>query len=984
MRRAFGVTLMRRLILAGLLLTRGVLAACPVVPFQNVASTSLSPTATTRLNLARQAEGSYTGYQIGQALPHGVVSVSPGFQKQLTACVPAGSAAAFRTGSVPAGTSAQVQATAVVASGNYLVVGLTATRDAEVTVFDPSMNFISTATYAVNGSLLSLVDMNGDGKLDIVAVGGGNITILLGNGGSSFQAPVVYSVLLEEPYQLSVFNSFAVGDLNGDGKPDLVLTVEGSLSVNVLTYFGKGDGTISAGPSTPVPSTVTAAALGDLNGDGKLDLVFGAGSPYQPLVGAGDYVGVALGAGDGSFAAPVYISVNAPGSSIAIGDMNRDGIPDIVTSATILFGDGKGGFPKRQDYQNSASGAVILTDFDGDGRVDVVISGGSPALLTGMYGAGLTVLFGRADGTFFGPPASFVPVLAMPNTFLTNLQAADFNGDGIPDVVYAGAHGVTVMLGKGDGTFAVPPVADSGTGWEVATGDFNGDGKRDIAAIYSGYNGPGTLSFFAGNGDGTLQSPVTVSIPVGASGIVAGDFDHNGKLDLALLFSTEEGASADVVTIYLGNGDGSFQAGMSYQAGRAAQWMGTGDLNHDGNIDLIITSSQGGAQSKNLITLLGRGDGTFVMGTGVVLEANVVGNYGPSIVTLADFNLDGNLDVAVGLTAISTAPTGFAILLGKGDGTFQTPLITRTTANSLAAADVNDDGIPDLVVLSPTLSYMIGNGDGSFQPPISLQVQGAPSDGLEGAPLLIADFNRDGKPDLVSTALPFGLFAMLNLTSGPPAFRVVSSASFAPGPVAADSFVSAIGTNLPAWIGGLSIMVTDAVGVSRQATVLYASATQVNFIMPAGSSAGVATVSMAGLSTQVQIVPVKAGLFTLNANGLAAAYAVRVDAAGNQTTEPVYVVQGGKVIASPINLGAATDQIYLALFGTGFDNLSAGDVSVQVGGQSAMVSYCGPQGLAGLDQINVLLPRQLAGSGDSAVVVSVGGFASNVVRVTIQ
>jgi uncharacterized protein (TIGR03437 family) len=347
---------------------------------------------------------------------------------------------------------------------------------------------------------------------------------------------------------------------------------------------------------------------------------------------------------------------------------------------------------------------------------------------------------------------------------------------------------------------------------------------------------------------------------------------------------------------------------------------------------------------------------------------------------LADFNRDGKLDLCV------IVPSGFAVLSGRGDGTFQAPVINSLPTTSLAAADLDGDGIPDLItysLLNNVLYSLLGNGDGTFQPPVALNIFG-------GEALLIADVNRDGKPDLVAPLWPFGVFSLLNLTPGPPAFKIVSSATFALGPVAPDSFVSAVGTNLPPSLKALSILVTDAAGVVQSATPLYASATQINFLMPSGISTGVATVSITSpfnamtLVTQVDVVAVAPGLFTENTAGLAAAYAIRVDAQGNQTVLPVFTVQGGVVTATPIDLGASTDRVYLILFGTGFDQAATASVNVTVAGKTAQVVYSGPQGLPGLDQANVLLPHSLAGSGNAAVILTANGSAANTVHITIQ
>jgi hypothetical protein len=766
---------------------------CPIIHFQNVASASLSPSATTRLNLVRQSNGSYTSYETANSAPYGLVSVSPNLGNQLTSCLPAAAAAQNPAPVAPAnpvGAPSQAQAVALLSSGDYLIISPNASGGIDAVVFNPQMNVISVQSYAAGVGLgplatvglLEVADVNGDGIPDIIYVTGGfvdeanqqpsQVTILLGKGGSSFQSPISYPIGSNG----GLVTSFAIGDLNGDHKLDIAaaITPLGGDGGSIVTLLGNGDGTFQAGPVTAIAPQTGSVALADLNGDGKLDLAVAVDNS----VGFGYSVAVALGNGDATFATPSYTQVF--GGSIAIGDMNNDGIPDIVTIGTILFGDGKGAFPTRQDYYVNGGGAVILTDFNGDGRMDVLIAGGTPALLTGISGSTITVLFGLPDGTFFGPAVSVVPGLEQPDLFISDLHSADFNGDGIPDLVYAGSLGIGVMLGKGDGTFASSFTSAAPPGWELATGDFKGNGNQDIVTVY-GYqqDQPGTLTFFAGNGDGAFQAPLTTSIPSGPVAVVSGDFNDDGNLDVAVLFSTGNGASADAVIIYLGNGDGSFRQGASYPAGPDAIWMLTGDLNNGGKPDLVITNSgaatQTGAQIGNVTTLLGKGDGTFVQGTQVPLAVS-------GGMSLADFNQDGKLDLAVTLDAGNTATgftaAGFAVLLGKGDGTFQAPLINPLPADSIVAADVNGDGIPDLMLNAqlninavPALCYVLGNGDGSFQPPVSLNLN-------PGQVLLIADVNLDGKPDLVSLAPELGFFSLLNLTTGLPPFRVVSSASF--------------------------------------------------------------------------------------------------------------------------------------------------------------------------------------------------------------
>jgi uncharacterized protein (TIGR03437 family) len=191
--------------------------------------------------------------------------------------------------------------------------------------------------------------------------------------------------------------------------------------------------------------------------------------------------------------------------------------------------------------------------------------------------------------------------------------------------------------------------------------------------------------------------------------------------------------------------------------------------------------------------------------------------------------------------------------------------------------------------------------------------------------------------------------------------------------------------------GGTSVTIVDSASKSFTAPLLYVSPGQVNFLMPAGVASGTAQVTVTSgdgtkSSASVQVAPVAPGLFTLNNVALAAAYAVRVSSDGTQTPEPVYALSSaGSIVATPISMGSATDQVYLSLFGTGLQAAGTGNVKVTVGGVNATVTFAGAGGgFAGLDQVNVLLPKSLAGQGNVNIQLSASGISSNAVQVTIQ
>ena len=184
--------------------------------------------------------------------------------------------------------------------------------------------------------------------------------------------------------------------------------------------------------------------------------------------------------------------------------------------------------------------------------------------------------------------------------------------------------------------------------------------------------------------------------------------------------------------------------------------------------------------------------------------------------------------------------------------------------------------------------------------------------------------------------------------------------------------------------------VQDKSGAARDAHLFYVSPAQVNFVIPAGTANGMATVTVLSVdgqtaTTHVEVANVAPALFTMNASGLAAAYVIHVKPGNVQTTEFVFAGPAGNATPVAIDMGPPTDQAYLALFGTGIRNAGAAQVTVKVNGLDAPVPYAGPQlQFAGLDQVNVRLPHALAGSGDAALVLTVAGTAANAVHLTFK
>ena len=499
-----------------------------------------------------------------------------------------------------------------------------------------------------------------------------------------------------------VGSGMAAGDFNGDGRTDYAVTFSQPYSAGFVRIFlGQPDGTLKAagGPGYATGNTPNSVTAGDFNGDGKLDLA---------VANAGDNtISIFLGNGDGTFSGPTTVPTG------------------------------------------SSPWWIIAADFNGDGKLDLATSGGS--------GSTISVLLGNGDGTF--QPYTEAATIPYPDS----LAAGDFNGDGKLDLVVGAANSFCVLLGNGDGTFQAPVQVASFNGGSFALGDFNGDHILDIASLNRNAGG---VTIFLGKGDGTFTQGAQYGSPSEfAFSIVAGDFNHDGKLDLAFT-SYNEGASGgslngigtgNTVSVLLGNGDGTFKTRADYTVGPGPTSIVATDMNGDGNLDLVVADSlgKGYGPTPTISVLLGSGDGTFSgakknYSTGAL--GRTISNGG---VFWGDFNGDGKPDVGELIQDSSTSDILASIVLSNGDGTFQTPKTTSVgpfaTTGVLGplVGDFNRDGNLDLAFVvdafSPQLLVFLGNGDGTFQPPISTPL----SSGYGG--FAVGDFNGDGKLDVAYT-----------------------------------------------------------------------------------------------------------------------------------------------------------------------------------------------------------------------------------------
>jgi hypothetical protein len=419
-------------------------------------------------------------------------------------------------------------------------------------------------------SFLAVGDFNGDGNLDAAGVVsyagfGAELLVILGDGKGNFDRLLTTPL----PYDVAIPR---LGDFNGDGVLDLALP--GPSRVSIL--LGNGDGTMGPSKAVGGANGPQSAAVADFNGDGKPDLAIGE---YVQ----GSQVDIRLGNGDGTFTLGSPVTLNSAPLVTVSADFNRDGKMDLATllgystnySIQILLGKGDGTFTTGSNLPaNYDDSALVSADFNGDGNLDLLVGGGSSTA---------RLLLGNGDGTFQSPVSS-INWAAYPGTLI----AADFNHDGKMDVAGTGNNSNTleIFLGKGDGTFQ-PPVSyptDSGPEGLVAA-DFNGDGKLDIAIA----TGQG-INMLLGNGDGTFQPYTKVQYSETSSyftdWIVAGDFNGDGKTDLAAV-SRQFG----ILYVLLGNGDGTFSAPLDFSVPPSLMVLTTGDFNRDGVTDLALGST---------------------------------------------------------------------------------------------------------------------------------------------------------------------------------------------------------------------------------------------------------------------------------------------------------------------------------------------------------------------------------------------------------
>ena len=297
-----------------------------------------------------------------------------------------------------------------------------------------------------------------------------------------------------------------------------------------------------------------------------------------------------------------------------------------------------------------------------------------------------------------------------------------------------------VLVSMAQASVFGPPVSYrvGASACSIDVGDFNNDGIPDILAG----NVAGGVRVLLGNGDGTFQAGVLTRFPHGRFGIacsprVIGDFNGDGKLDLLVIFPNGQ------VQVFAGNGDGTFNA--SGNTGTGATFTATADFNEDGIPDLLLLRPKGACEGR---VLLGNGDGTFRAGSNIFVGGGCLLVDWPFVI--GDFNSDGHQDVL--MVEIGEAVIlAYDVAFGNGDGTFQTPLVTtmqNATIGNFVVRDINGDGIADLTFSSESqgdIGVQFGAGDGTFPESFPTYC----NTGLSSDYLQLGDFDGDGVPDAI-------------------------------------------------------------------------------------------------------------------------------------------------------------------------------------------------------------------------------------------
>jgi hypothetical protein len=561
-------------------------------------------------------------------------------------------------------------------------------------------------------------DMNGDGISDLAFTNDANVNVLFNYGDGTFAPRVNYP---DGSGPIAV----AAVDLNGDGHTDLAIA--NRLSNNVSVRMNQGGGVFGSNVVYPAGILPLSMAAADLNGDGKPDLAVANEGPSPLYQGTAS---VLLNNGDGTFGTTVSYATGKMSNSVSAADLNADGKPDLAVtnlysqSVSVLINSGNGTFAANVDYTTSGESLpnwVTTADLNGDGSPDLAITNHD------TYTPNVNVLLNRGNGTFSAKIDYSTGSYPSPYA----ADAADFNGDSLPDLAVAnyGNDDVSVLLNQGNGSFGASVEYPTGK-WPqvVAAADLNGDSMPDIVV---GGSYTWIVSVLLNNGSGTFAPKIDYLTAGAPRSIALADLNGDGTQDIVV--GNEDQYQQAFVSVLMNKGDGTFAAKIDYSGGGS---VAVADFNGDGKQDLAVTPVNAFYSTlMDVEVRLNQGNGTF--GAGSIYPTN---NF-PWSVTGADVNGDGNSDLVI-------TDVGVSVLMNNGNGTFAPKVdypMGGLSNSSAAVVDLNGDGNLDIAATNYNLgilSVLVNNGNGTFAPKVDYAASRSPRG------ITSADFNGDMKPDL--------------------------------------------------------------------------------------------------------------------------------------------------------------------------------------------------------------------------------------------